>query len=90
MVVRVSVRGRPNYWRFTVYSWLLEVRDILEQELGEPVEVVSEDGDSDDPEVYLNEHLVGVGVPGEEGYLIEVIKKAALELRGGREGLTAS
>jgi len=85
MVARISVRGRPNYWRFTVYSWLLEVRDILEQELGEPVEVVSEDGGSDDPEVYLNEYLVGVGVPGEEGYLVEMIKKAALELRGSRE-----
>jgi len=85
MVVRISVRGRPNYWRFTVYSWLLEVRGILEQELGEPVEVVSEDGGSDDPEIYLNEYLVGVGVPGEEGYLVEVIKKAALELKGSRE-----
>ena len=84
MVVRVSVRGRSNYWRFTVYSWLLEVRDILEQELGEPVEVVSEDGDSEDPEVYLDGYLVGVGVPGEEGYLIELVKKAALELRGGK------
>ena len=82
--MRVSVRGRSNYWRFTVYSWLLEVRDILEQELGEPVEVVSEDGDSEDPEVYLDGYLVGVGVPGEEGYLIELVKKAALELRGGK------
>ena len=84
MVVRILVRGRPNYWRFTVYSWLLEVRGILEQELGEPVEVVSEDGDSEDPEVYLDGYLVGVGVPGEEGYLIELVKRVALELRGGK------
>jgi len=84
VVVRILVRGRPNYWRFTVYSWLLEVRDVLEQELGEPVEVVSEDGDSEDPEVYLDGYLVGVGVPGEEGYLIELVKRVALELRGGK------
>jgi len=84
VVVRILVRGRPNYWRFTVYSWLLEVRGILEQELGEPVEVVSEDGDSEDPEVYLDGYLVGVGVPGEEGYLIELVKRVALELRGGK------
>jgi UDP-N-acetylmuramyl tripeptide synthase len=87
VVLRVVVRGRPSYWRFTVYSWLLEVREILEQELGDVVEVACEDSDSEDPEVYLNGYLVGVGVPGEEGYLIELIKKAALDYglaRGSR------
>ncbi|MEM1842929.1 MAG: hypothetical protein QXD75_00145 [Desulfurococcaceae archaeon] len=38
-MVKVVVRGRNNYWRFTVHSWALEVREILEYELGEPVEV---------------------------------------------------
>jgi hypothetical protein len=85
--VKITIRGRPNYWRFTVYSWLLEVKDILSQEIGEDVEVEVLDGESELPELYINEHLIGSGVPGEEGYLIEVIKKAVeiLGLRSRQE-----
>lgn len=85
--MKITIRGKPNYWRFTVYSWLLEVKDILSQEIGEDVEVEVLDGESDLPELYINEHLIGSGVPGEEGYLIEVIKKAVaiLGLRSSRQ-----
>jgi len=85
--LKITIRGKPNYWRFTVYSWLLEVKDILSQEIGEDVEVEVLDGESDLPELYINEHLIGSGVPGEEGYLIEVIKKAVaiLGLRSSRQ-----
>jgi hypothetical protein len=75
-VVLVTVRGRDNYWRYTLYSWLLEVRDILERELGEHVEITVLDGESEDPELLVDGELVGVGIPGEEGYLIEILKKA--------------
>lgn len=74
--MKITIRGKPNYWRYTVYSWLLEIKDILSQEVGEDVEVEVLDGESELPEFYINEHLIGSGVPGEEGYLIEVIKKA--------------
>ena len=74
--MKITLRGKPNYWRFTVYSWLLEIKDILSQEVGEDIEVEVLDGESELPELYINEHLIGSGVPGEEGYLIEVIKKA--------------
>jgi len=84
--LRIVVKGKPNYWRFTLYSWLLEVRDILSLEIGEPVEVLLVDGESDEPELYINGLLVCVGVPGEEGYLIEVVKKAVASLRGCRPG----
>jgi hypothetical protein len=80
-VVKVVVKGRQNYWRFTVYSWLLEVKDLLKAELGENVEVYVEDGASEDPELYINGVLIGSGVPGEEGYLIEIIKKAVKSMR---------
>ena len=85
--MKITIRGKPNYWRFTVYSWLLEVKDILSQEIGEDVEIEVLDGESDLPELYINEHLIGSGVPGEEGYLIEVIKKAVeiLGLRSSRQ-----
>ena len=84
--MRIVVKGKSNYWRFTLYSWLLEVRDILSLEIGEPVEVLLVDGDSDEPELYINGLLVCVGVPGEEGYLIEVVKKAVASLRGCSRG----
>jgi hypothetical protein len=85
--VKITLRGKPNYWRFTVYSWLLEIKDILSQEVGEDIEVEVLDGESELPELYINEHLIGSGVPGEEGYLIEVIKKAVeiLGLRSSRQ-----
>jgi len=85
--VKITIRGKPNYWRFTVYSWLLEIKDILSQEIGEEIEVEVLDGESELPELYINEHLIGSGVPGEEGYLIEVIKKAVaiLGLRSSRQ-----
>ena len=84
--MRIVVKGKPNHWRFTLYSWLLEVRDILSLEIGEPVEVLLVDGESDEPELYINGLLVCVGVPGEEGYLIEVVKKAVASLRGFSRG----
>lgn len=84
--MRIVVKGKPNYWRFTLYSWLLEVRDILSLEIGEPVEVLLVDGESDEPELYIDGLLVCVGVPGEEGYLIEVVKKAVASLRGFSRG----
>ena len=85
--MKITIRGKPNYWRFTVYSWLLEIKDILSQEIGEEIEVEVLDGESELPELYINEHLIGSGVPGEEGYLIEVIKKAVaiLGLRSSRQ-----
>lgn len=80
-MVNITVKGRNNYWRFTVYSWLLEIRDILERELGEPVKVDVVEGAGEDPELYVNGYYVGCGVPGEEGYLIEIIKRAVKFLR---------
>ncbi len=74
--VKITVKGRNNYWRLTVHTWLLEVKDILEKEVGEEVEIEVIDGLSEDPELYVDGFLVGMGVPGEEGYLIEIVKKA--------------
>jgi len=85
-LVKVVVRGRNNYWRFTVHSWALEVREILEYELGEPVEVSVEEGNNEDPEILVNGVPVCLGVPGEEGYLIEIVKKAVLRLRDTAPG----
>lgn len=77
----ITVKGRNNYLRFTVYSWLMEIKGVLENELGEEVAVEILDSDNEDPELYLNGCFVGAGVPGEEGYLIEIIKKAAMRIK---------
>ncbi len=75
IVVRVIGR-RGDYWRYTITSWVNEVKDILEQEYNVRIKVVEEDGDVELPLIYVGDHLVLEGVPGEEGYLIEVLKKA--------------
>ena len=78
--LRITVRGRPNYWRYTLYNWLLEIKDILQYELGESIEVDIEDCENEDPELYIEGFYIGSGIPGEEGYLIEIIKKALRDL----------
>ena len=85
VVVVVVVRGRSNYWRHTLYLWLLEIKDILESEINESLEIVVLDGSSEDPELIVDGEFIGKGVPGEEGYLIEILKKAILSIRGKRK-----
>lgn len=79
--MRVTIRGRQNYLRFTIHSWALSIREILERELGEAIYIELEDGENEEPELYINGVQIGSGVPSEEGYLIELIKSAALRLR---------
>jgi len=76
-VVRVEVRGRRgDYHVRTLLAWLSELREFLEGELGEPVEVGFAEEESEYPLLYVDGELVFEGLPGEEGYLIEVIRSA--------------
>ncbi|MEM4534538.1 MAG: hypothetical protein QW764_00670 [Desulfurococcaceae archaeon] len=84
MVVKIVVRGRNNYERFTLFSWVLEIKGIIEQETGEPVEVAVVDAECEEPELYVEGYYVGSGLPGEEGYLIEIIKSALIRIRGSQ------
>ncbi len=80
---KIRVQGRRgDYWRYTVSSWLREVKDILEQEYHVLLEVIEEDVDLELPRVLVEDELVLEGVPGEEGYLIEVLKKVFDKLAG--------
>lgn len=79
--MKITLKCKNNYWRFTVHSWLLEIKDVLENDLGEDVTIEIIDADNEDPELYVNGYFIGAGVPGEEGYLIEIIKKAVLQIR---------
>ena len=80
---KIRVQGRRgDYWRYTVSSWLREVKDILEQEYHVLLEIIEEDVDLELPRILVEDELVLEGVPGEEGYLIEALKKALDRLAG--------
>lgn len=74
-MVRIEVRGRRgDYHVRTLLAWLEELRGFLEGELGEEVEVGFKEEDSEYPLLYVDGELVFEGLPGEEGYLIEIVR----------------
>lgn len=73
-MVKVEVAGRSNdYHVRTLLTWLEELKGFLEGELGEEVEILFREEDSEHPLLYVNGRLAFEGLPGEEGYLVEVI-----------------
>ncbi|RLE88192.1 MAG: hypothetical protein DRJ96_01380 [Thermoprotei archaeon] len=77
-VVVVEVRGRRgDYHVMTLLKWLGELREFLEEELGRELEVRFREEDVDYPLLIVNGKLVFEGLPGEEGYLIELIRSSA-------------
>lgn len=82
-VVVVEVRGRRgDYHVSTLLRWLEELREFLEEELGRKLEVRFREEEADYPALLVGGELVFEGLPGEEGYLIELIKSSA-ERRSG-------
>lgn len=80
---KIRVQGkRGDYWRYTVSSWLKEIKDILEQEYHILLEVIEEDADLELPRIFVENELVLEGVPGEEGYLLEALKRVFDKLIG--------
>ncbi len=77
--VTVKVLGRKDYIKWTLRQWLHEIRDVVEREYG--VEIIVEEVETLDetPKLAIGENIFLEGLPGEEGYLIEVLKKAIEE-----------
>lgn len=73
--LKIIVKGKPNYWRWSIYQWLIDYKDILESEYGVVLDVSLIDGENDYPDIVVN-NMVVQEPPFEEGYLIEVLKKA--------------
>ena len=73
MRIRVIAK-QGSYWKYTIVEWIKEVKEILEQEYGITLEVVEEDCKDELPEVWVDDVFSFKGVPGEEGYLIELLK----------------
>ena len=79
--VVVKIIGRNNYIKWTLKQWVLEVKDIVENEYGVEIDVVDVDSESSEPILAVNDIVFPEGLPGEEGYLIEVLKKAIESIR---------
>ena len=74
-VIIVTVRGRNNYLRWTLVQWFMEIKDIVENEYGIRLELKVLDSDEDYPVIMHRDRIVFEGLPGEEGYFIEILKK---------------
>jgi len=75
--VVIEVRGRRgSYYVATLLKWLEELREFLEYELGCEVKVRFEEEETPYPLLIVNGKLVFEGLPGEEGYLIELIRSS--------------
>lgn len=84
-VVKVEVVGRgDDYHLRTLLSWMHELKEFLQNELGALIEVSHSEEDVDFPLLYVDGKLVFEGLPGEEGYLIELIVSEVKRLESGR------
>ncbi len=73
--VKLLIAGRSDdYFLWTLASWMLELYDFLCEELSVTLEVEVEEEDVSMPRLYVDGDLVFEGVPGEEGYLVELLK----------------
>ncbi len=73
-VIKLKVLGRPSYNKWTLHQWILEIKDILENEYGILLEIEVVDTIDEEPILMIEDDIVLEGLPGEEGYLIEIIK----------------
>jgi len=74
--------GDGGYWHRTVKDWMLYIKDLLEDEYEIKIAVIEDTSGDEIPEVYVEEVFVFKGVPGEEGYLIELLKKTLDKITG--------
>lgn len=73
--VRISIVGRNTYEKWSVYQWVLECADILENEYGINIEVSMANTENESPAIVVNGERIDQ-IPFEEGYVIEALKKA--------------
>ncbi len=72
--VKVTIIGMENsYYVKTLKDWFMEIRDILEENLGKQVEFEVKDSDTEIPIMLVNGKEVFEGLPDNEGTLIEII-----------------
>lgn len=69
----IIIKGRPSYERWTIYQWILEYKDLLEEKYGVKFRIVVKDDNNKYPQLIINKHVIDEP-PFEEGYLLEVIE----------------
>jgi len=74
-VIIITIRGRNNYLRWTLIQWFIEIKGIVENEYNIRLELKIIDSNEDYPVIMYRDRIVFEGLPGEEGYLIEILKK---------------
>ncbi|RLG59982.1 hypothetical protein DRN86_03405 [Candidatus Geothermarchaeota archaeon] len=89
MKLKIEIIGPyEDYISYTGYLWLLEIRDLIENEYGIKTELKwigeSLDPNKDYPIVKVDDETF-VGLPSEIGYLYEIIK-SFIERRMGLKG----
>ncbi len=73
--ITITVCGQPSYQRYTLHEWLREIKDLLEEEYGVELVIKTRDTPSEEPQLCIGNEPFLEGIPGEEGYLIEIMKK---------------
>lgn len=74
MIIVAGKKG--DYWKRTLTSWCYEIKELLEHEYNIRLIILDQEENCNLPRVYIDGMLVFEGVPGEEGYLIELLKIA--------------
>lgn len=80
--ITIIVKGRKTYDKWTLMQWMHEIKDILENEYNIEIDVKEEITSNEHPVISIKNLDVYEGLPGEEGYLIEILKKALDEIIG--------
>ncbi|MEM1933832.1 MAG: hypothetical protein QXY53_05515 [Desulfurococcaceae archaeon] len=78
--IEVCVKGRSSYVKWTLYQWILGFRDILVNEYGLDIDVKMIDGFEDPPLIIVGGLFIDKYV-FDEGFVLEVIKKALDKVR---------
>lgn len=77
--ITISIRGKDNYLRWTLIQWFYEVKDVIENEYGLKLELKVVDSIEEYPVIMHGDKIVFEGLPGEEGYFIEILKRIVEE-----------
>ncbi len=73
--IEIKLLGKNNYLRWTLEQWFYEIKDIVEKEYNILLELKVIDTEDAEPMLAIDDAVFLEGLPGEEGYLIEVLKK---------------
>lgn len=72
--ISIVIKGKPSYEKWSIYQWIVENTELLEKEYS--VKIVVSAIDNGETPVILVNNIVINNIPFDEGYVIEILKKA--------------